>query len=33
MMRPWMVSGPPPGWAPKVTLDEGIRALVAEPSH
>jgi len=32
MMRPWMVSGPPPGWAPEVTLDEGIRALVADAS-
>ena len=30
MMRPWMVSGPPPGWAPKVSLDEGIRALIDE---
>ena len=28
MMRPWMVSGPPPGWAPDVTLDAGIRALL-----
>ncbi len=28
MLKPWMVSGPPPGWAPKVTLDEGIRALL-----
>jgi nucleoside-diphosphate-sugar epimerase len=30
MMRPWMVSGPPPGWSPQVTLDDGIRALLAE---
>ncbi|MGZ4734560.1 MAG: NAD-dependent epimerase/dehydratase family protein [Acidimicrobiia bacterium] len=28
MTRPWMVSGPPPGWAPTVSLDAGIRALV-----
>lgn len=32
MMRPWIVSDPPPGWAPVVTLEEGIRALVAESS-
>jgi nucleoside-diphosphate-sugar epimerase len=30
MMRPWMVSGPPPGWSPEVTLDDGIRALLAD---
>jgi nucleoside-diphosphate-sugar epimerase len=30
MMRPWMVSGPPPGWSPQITLDDGIRALLAE---
>jgi nucleoside-diphosphate-sugar epimerase len=30
MMKPWMVFGPPPGWTPKVTLDEGIRALLDE---
>lgn len=29
MLTPWMVSGPPPGWAPEVSLDEGIRALLA----
>ena len=29
MMRPWMVSGPPPGWSPQVGLDDGIRALIA----
>ena len=28
MMREWMVSGPPPGWAPQVSLDAGIRALI-----
>jgi nucleoside-diphosphate-sugar epimerase len=28
MMRPWMVSGPPPGWSPQVSLDAGIRALI-----
>ena len=28
MLRPWMVSDPPPGWAPRVSLDDGIRALV-----
>jgi nucleoside-diphosphate-sugar epimerase len=32
MMRPWMVSGPPPGWSPHVSLDAGIRALVDAPS-
>jgi nucleoside-diphosphate-sugar epimerase len=30
MMRPWMVSGPPPGWAPQVSLDAGIKALIEE---
>jgi nucleoside-diphosphate-sugar epimerase len=29
MLTPWMVSGPPPGWAPQVSLEEGIRALLA----
>ena len=29
MIRPWMVSDPPPGWAPQVALDDGIRSLVA----
>jgi nucleoside-diphosphate-sugar epimerase len=29
MLRPWMVSGPPPGWAPQVSLDAGIRALLS----
>lgn len=28
MTRPWMVSGPPPGWSPQVSLDDGIRALL-----
>lgn len=28
MLKPWMVSGPPPGWAPKVSLDDGIRGLL-----
>jgi nucleoside-diphosphate-sugar epimerase len=27
MMRPWMVSGPPPGWAPTIPLADGLRAL------
>lgn len=30
MLTPWMVSGPPPGWQPEVSLDDGIRALLAE---
>lgn len=30
MMREWMVSGPPPGWTPQVSLDAGIRALIDE---
>jgi nucleoside-diphosphate-sugar epimerase len=29
MVRPWMVAGPPPGWAPQVSLDAGIRALLS----
>ncbi len=28
MTRPWIVSDPPPGWAPEVSLDDGIRALL-----
>jgi len=27
MMRPWMISGPPPGWSPRITLEDGLRAL------
>lgn len=27
MMRPWMVSGPPPGWQPAIPLAAGLRAL------
>jgi nucleoside-diphosphate-sugar epimerase len=30
MLTPWMVSGPPPGWAPEVSLDDGIRALLRD---
>jgi nucleoside-diphosphate-sugar epimerase len=30
MLTPWMVSGPPPGWAPRVTLEDGIRALLRD---
>lgn len=29
MLRPWMVSGPPPGWEPHMHLDDGIRELAA----
>jgi nucleoside-diphosphate-sugar epimerase len=32
MLTPWMVSGPPPGWQPKVSLEDGIRALLAATS-
>jgi nucleoside-diphosphate-sugar epimerase len=28
MLRPWMTADPPPGWAPAVRLDDGLRALV-----
>jgi nucleoside-diphosphate-sugar epimerase len=27
MLRPWMVSGPPPGWSPGITLEQGLQAL------
>lgn len=27
MMRPWMISAPPPGWSPRITLEAGLRAL------
>jgi nucleoside-diphosphate-sugar epimerase len=30
MVRPWMVSDPPPGWSPQIRLDDGIRTLLAE---
>lgn len=30
MLRPWMTADPPPGWAPKVALDDGLRALLDE---
>jgi nucleoside-diphosphate-sugar epimerase len=30
MLRPWMIADPPPGWAPKVSLDDGIRALLED---
>jgi nucleoside-diphosphate-sugar epimerase len=30
MLTPWMVSGPPPGWTPQVTLEEGILALISD---
>ena len=29
MLRPWMTADPPPGWSPRVRLDDGLRALVA----
>lgn len=29
MMRPWMTADPPPGWSPRIRLDDGLRALVA----
>ncbi len=28
MLRPWMTAEPPPGWAPQIRLDDGLRALV-----
>jgi nucleoside-diphosphate-sugar epimerase len=28
MLRPWMTADPPPGWSPRVRLDDGLRALV-----
>ncbi len=28
MLRPWMTAEPPPGWTPKIRLDDGLRALV-----
>jgi nucleoside-diphosphate-sugar epimerase len=27
MTRPWMVSGPPPGWRPAISLEAGLRDL------
>ena len=30
MLRPWMIADAPPGWAPKVSLDDGMRALLDE---
>jgi len=30
MLKPWMVSGPPPGWTPEVSLEEGILALLRD---
>jgi nucleoside-diphosphate-sugar epimerase len=27
MTRPWMVSGPPPGWTPTISLEQGLRTL------
>ena len=30
MLRPWMIADAPPGWASKVSLDDGMRALVDE---
>lgn len=27
MLRPWMISGPPPGWVPQVSLEDGLRAV------
>ena len=29
MLRPWMVSGPPPGWTPHVLLEDGMREVAA----
>ena len=31
MLRPWMTADPPPGWSPKIRLDDGLRALVDQP--
>jgi nucleoside-diphosphate-sugar epimerase len=28
MLRPWMTAEAPPGWTPRVRLDDGLRALV-----
>lgn len=28
MLRHWMTADPPPGWAPKIRLDDGLRSLV-----
>jgi nucleoside-diphosphate-sugar epimerase len=28
MLRPWMTADPPPGWSPRIRLDDGLRALV-----
>ena len=28
MVRPWMTAEPPPGWSPRIGLDDGLRALV-----
>ena len=27
MMQPWTVAGPPPGWAPLIGLDEGLKEI------
>lgn len=32
MLRPWMISGPPPGWRAEVSLEDGIRELLAATS-
>ncbi len=29
MLAPWMTADPPPGWSPRVRLDDGLRALIA----
>ena len=31
MMRPWMTADPPPGWSPRIRLDDGLAALVHGP--
>ena len=28
MLRPWMISPPPPGWAPTITLEDGLREML-----
>ena len=28
MLRPWMISPPPPGWSPAVSLEDGLREML-----